>query len=122
MGCSVIVNREKKDWLKTLIYIALYLTVLGFTGIYLLLSYWYVWIALAASGLMILISWHAKATAYHCPRCGYEFEISILTDFFSPHGVNRKGGWKHLKCPNCSNRSRMEILVKTTGKKTIQSQ
>ena len=108
---------RKKDWLKALIYIAVYLTVLGFTGIYLFLSYLYVWIALAAGGLLILIIWHAKATAYHCPRCGYEFEISILIDFFSPHGVNRKGGWEYLKCPNCSNRSRMEILVKTTGKK-----
>ena len=107
---------RKKDWFKTFSYIALYLTVLGFTGIYLLLSYWYVWIALATSGLMILISWHAKATAYHCPRCGTEFEISILTDFFSPQGVNRKGVWKYLKCPNCSHRSRMEILAKTTGK------
>ncbi|TET28761.1 MAG: hypothetical protein E3J73_00360, partial [Candidatus Bathyarchaeum sp.] len=64
---------RKKDWFKTFSYIALYLMVLGFTGIYLLLSYWYVWSALAASGLMILIFWHAKATAYHCPRCGYEF-------------------------------------------------
>ena len=113
---------RKKDWIKTFSYIALYLMVLWFTGIYLLRSYGYVWIAFAVNGLMILISGHAKATAYHCPRCGYEFEISMLTDFFSPHGVNRKGGWKYLKCPNCSNRSRMEILVKTMGKKAIRSQ
>lgn len=108
---------RRKDWLKSLIYIAVYLTVLGFTSIYLLLSYWYVWMALAACGLMILVSWHAKATVYLCPRCGYEFEISILTDFFSPHGVDTNGGWKYLNCPKCSNRSRMEILVKTKGKK-----
>jgi DNA-directed RNA polymerase subunit RPC12/RpoP len=113
---------RRKDWLKTLIYIAIYLTFLGFTGINLLLSYWYVWMTLAAGGLIILVFWHAKATAYHCPRCGHEFEISIFTDFFSPHGVDRKGAWKYLRCPNCSNRSRMEILVKTTGKKAIQSQ
>ena len=113
---------RRKDWLKTLIYIAIYLTFLGFTGIYLLLSYWYVWMTLAAGGLIILVFWHAKATAYHCPGCGYEFEISIFTDFFSPHGVDREGAWKYLKCPNCSNRSRMETLVKTTGKKAIQSQ
>jgi DNA-directed RNA polymerase subunit RPC12/RpoP len=87
--------------LKSLFYIAIYLTVIGFTGIYLLLSYWYVWMALVACGLIILVSWHAKTTAYLCPRCGYEFEISILTDFFSPHGVDRNGGWKYLKCPNC---------------------
>ena len=91
--------------------------VLVFTGIFLLLSYWYVWIALAVVGLMILVSWHARVTAYHCPICSYEFEISVLTDFFSPHGVDNNCAWKYLKCPNCSNTSRMEILVKKTGKK-----
>jgi len=111
---------RKKDWIKTLIYITLYLTVIGFTAIYLLLSYWYIWITLTAVGLVILISWHAKATAYHCPICNQEFEISTLKDFFSPHGVNRSGAWKYLKCPNCSNRSRMEIFVKRKDKKTIQ--
>jgi len=112
---------KRKDWLKSLIYIAMYLPVLGFTAIYLLLSYWYVWMAIWACGLIILVSWRAKATAYLCPRCGYEFEISVLTDFVSPHGVDRNGGWNYLKCPNCSNRSRMKILVKKTGKKAIQS-
>jgi DNA-directed RNA polymerase subunit RPC12/RpoP len=107
---------KRKEWLKTLIYITVYLVVLAFTGVYLLLSYWYVWVALAAYGLIILVSWHAKATAYLCSRCGYEFEISPLTDFFSPHGVDRNGGWKYLKCPNCSKISRMEILVKKKGK------
>ena len=72
---------------------------------------------MTVTGLVILISWHAKVTAYYCPVCGYEFEISILTDFFSPHGVNKNGAWKYLKCPNCSNRSKIEILVKTKGKR-----
>jgi hypothetical protein len=31
--------------------------------------------------------------------------------------VDRKGGWAYLKCPNCSNRSRMKILINTTDKK-----
>jgi len=108
---------RKKDWLKTVIYISLYLTVLAFSGIFLLLSYWYVWVTLAVSGLTILILWHSRATAYHCPRCNCKFEISLLTDLFSPHGVNKKSGWKYLKCPNCSNRSKMETLVKTKGEK-----
>ena len=113
---------RKRDWAKTLIYIALYLTVIGFAAIYLLLSYWYLWITLTTVGLVILISWHTKVTAYHCPICSHEFEISILTDFFNPHGVNRRGSGKYLKCPNCSNRSRMEIIIKRKDKKTIQSQ
>ena len=68
---------------------------------------------LVAVGLAILILWHAKSTAYHCPICGNEFEISALTDFFSPHGVTKDGGgWVYLKCPKCQNRTRMEIMVK----------
>jgi DNA-directed RNA polymerase subunit RPC12/RpoP len=85
------------------------------SAIYLLTSYLYVWIVLTAAGLILLVFWHAKATAYHCPRCGYEFEISLFTDFLSPHGVNKEGGWKYLKCPSCHHRSRMEILVKKKG-------
>jgi DNA-directed RNA polymerase subunit RPC12/RpoP len=108
---------RRTDWFKTVIYIAAYLVVIGFSSFYLLFSYWYVWAALAISGLMILVSWHANATVYHCSKCGYDFEISLLTDFFSPHGVDRTGGWTYLKCPNCSNLSRMKILVKTTDKK-----
>jgi DNA-directed RNA polymerase subunit RPC12/RpoP len=103
---------RRKDWWKTVVFIAAYLAVLGFTAIYLLVSFWYVWVALAVAGLVILVSWHAKVTAYRCPRCGYEFEISVLTDFLSPHGVNKDGAWKYLKCPNCQHRSRMEVLVK----------
>jgi len=103
---------ERKDWCKTVVFIAVYLMVLALTAIYLLIYYWYVWIALAAAGLMLLVFWHAKAVVYHCPRCGYEFEVSMLTDFLSPHGVSKEGAWKYLKCPNCKYRSRMEILVK----------
>jgi DNA-directed RNA polymerase subunit RPC12/RpoP len=103
---------RRKDWYKSLAFIAVYLTVLAVTGIFLLISYWHVWLVLAATGLMLLVFWHARATAYHCPRCGYEFEISMLTDFLSPHGVNKERVWKYLKCPNCQHRSRMEILVK----------
>ena len=109
---------KKKDWVKTLIYIALYVTIISFAAFYLLLSYWYVWITLTVTGLVILISWHAKVTAYRCQICSFEFEISTLTDFFSPHGINKNGAWKYLKCPSCSNRSKMEIIVKEKKKTT----
>jgi DNA-directed RNA polymerase subunit RPC12/RpoP len=104
------------DWYKTLVFIAVYLSVLALTSVYLLISYWYVWLVLVAAGLILLVFWDANATAYHCPKCGYEFEISALADFLSPHGLTKKGGWKYLKCPNCHHRSRMEILVKKKGK------
>ena len=107
---------RRKDWLTTLVFIAIYVTVIGFSSFYLLLSYWYVWVALVIGGLLILVAWHAKTTAYLCPRCGYEFEISVFTDFLSLHGVTKEKAWKYLKCPKCHHRSRMRILVKKRRK------
>jgi hypothetical protein len=107
---------KRKDWYKTFVFIALYLAFLALTAIYLLLSYWYVWMVLAAVGLATLVFWHAKATAYRCPICACVFEISALADFLEPHGVTKKGGWTYMKCPCCHNRSKMEILVKTGDK------
>jgi DNA-directed RNA polymerase subunit RPC12/RpoP len=107
---------KRSDWSKSLIFIGVYVAVVSVTSFYLLASYWYLWLALVAGGLIILVAWHAKSTAYHCPVCGSEFEISALTDFFSPHGLTKDGGvWTYLKCPVCSNRSKMEIFVKTKG-------
>lgn len=104
---------KKSDWKKTLLLIGSYVAAISVTAFFLLVTYWYVWLSLVAGGLFILVLWHKKSTAYRCPRCGNEFEISFLTDFFSPHGVTKNGcGWTYLKCPRCQNRSKMEILVK----------
>ena len=104
---------KRSDWSKSLIFIGVYVAVISVTAFYLLLIYWYLWITLVAGGLIILVLWHTKSTVYHCPICGSEFEISVLTDFLSPHGVTKNGGWLYLKCPFCSNRSKMQVLVKT---------
>jgi DNA-directed RNA polymerase subunit RPC12/RpoP len=107
---------KRSDYYKSLIFIGVYVSVISITSFYLLVLYWYVWIALLAGGLLILMLWQTKVTAYHCPKCSNEFEISMLTDFFSPHGVTKNGGgWTYLKCPNCGNKSKMQILVKTKG-------
>lgn len=107
---------KKNDWLKTFSYIAIYLAVLGLSSPYLIPSYWYAWVLLVVGGLILLVLWHTKTSAYHCPRCSYEFEISMLTDFLSPQGVDAQGGWKYLKCPRCSNRTRMTVLEKRREK------
>jgi len=111
---------KRCDWTKSLTFIGIYVAVISITAFILLVTYWYLWIVLVVGGLFILVLWHKKSTAYHCPICGNEFEISFLTDFFSPHGVTKNGGgWTYLKCPKCSNRTKMEILVKT--KKQIKT-
>jgi hypothetical protein len=51
---------QEKDRWKTLEVIAVYLTVLGLTGVFLLVAYWFVWAALSIAGLIILVAWHKK--------------------------------------------------------------
>jgi len=105
---------KRSDWTTSLIVIGIYVAVISVTAFILLITYWYLWIAIVAGGLFALVLWHKKSTVYHCPICGNEFEISFLTDLFSPHGVTKSGGgWVYLKCPECGNWAKMEILVKT---------
>ena len=107
---------KRSDWTKSLILIGVYVAVISVTAFILLITYWYLWLALVAGGVFILVLWHKKSTAYRCPKCGSEFEISLLTDLVSPHGITRTGGgWLYLKCPACSNRSKMDVLVKKKG-------
>lgn len=109
---------QRSDWSKTLLFIGIYFGAISISAFILLLTYWYLWIAIVAGGLAILIFWHAKSTAYHCLKCSNIFEISALTDLFSPHGVSKGGGgWTYLKCPRCANRTKMEILVKQAKEK-----
>ena len=111
---------KRSDWTKSLLFISIYVSVISISAFFLLVTYWYLWITLVVAGLLLLVLWHKKSTAYHCPKCGNEFEISFLTDFFSPHGVTKDGvGWLYLKCPRCQNRTKMEILVKTKNKQKL---
>ena len=107
-----ISEAKRADWYKSLIFIGVYVAVISITSFILLVTYWYLWVALVAGGLIIILAWHAKSTVHHYPNCVNELEISGLTDFFSPHGVTKNGGWTYLKCPACSKRSKMETLVK----------
>ena len=102
------------DWRRTAIYMSVYIVAIG-GGAFLLLprGIWgaLVWAVVVVCGLFVLVRWHAKSTAYRCAKCSYEFEISLLTDLISPHGTGN-GGWKYLKCPQCRQRTRANVLVK----------
>jgi hypothetical protein len=87
---------KRSDWTKSLLFIGIYVATISITAFILLVTYWYLWIALVAGGMLLLVLWHKKSTAYHCPKCGNKFEISFLIDFFSPHGVTKNGGWTYL--------------------------
>jgi DNA-directed RNA polymerase subunit RPC12/RpoP len=66
------------------------------------------WLVIFFGGLFLLVRWHARSTAYRCPACGHEFEISTLTDFLSPHTTSKK----FLKCPQCGKRKWATVLLK----------
>ncbi len=76
------------DWLKTGLSIALaigttivtiaLLFPLGPIGVILC-------VGVAVGSMYLLLRWHARSTVYRCPDCGQEFEMSVLTDFISPH-------------------------------------
>ena len=116
VGDSVIETAEptKKDWIKTIILIVVFMVILVLGAIFLLPDLWIIWLIIIVFGLFLLVGWHAKSTAYRCNECKYEFEISFLKDFFSPHWVGKEGARKYLKCPKCKKRTGAKILVKTT--------
>ncbi|HEC78273.1 MAG TPA: hypothetical protein ENI34_03915 [candidate division WOR-3 bacterium] len=101
-------KRTKKDWIRLIIYIIVFVCVGSISAFFLLPRYFYIWLILIVGGLLLFVDWYVKNTAFQCPECGYEFSISMFTYFISPHGP----GWIYLKCPKCHKRSRAIVLKK----------
>jgi hypothetical protein len=113
-------ERTKKELIKAIavssaavLVILLSVTILnsqfGRLGMFL----WLTAVLITVGGvLIVLVRWHARNTAYRCPACLHEFEISALRDFISPHGFGRK----YLKCPACGKRSWALALAKESSK------
>ena len=103
---------DRRDYTKSIVYIAVYVLVIG-GGAYLLLPrFWYLWLLLVIAGLVLLVNWHKEQTVYQCPNCPHVYEISFLTDLIAPHGVGRDGAWLLLRCPNCRQRRKTKVLKK----------
>lgn len=101
---------DKRDYLRSVLYISFYILVIG-AGAYLLIpTHWYLWLILVIIGLVLLVNWHQKSTAYQCPACGHEYTISFLADLVAPHGIDREGAWLLLKCPKCKECSKTRVL------------
>ena len=97
---------EKIYWRKTITYICLLTAAILAGAIFLIPFHWpvgfIVWLLiLFGGGLFSLVRWHAKNTAYICPKCGHTFMISTTKDFLSPH----MGDKKLLRCPKCDESS-----------------
>lgn len=96
----------KGDWFRTAFILFLFIAVTVFSSILLLPDYWYLWLLVIITGILLLVIWHTKNFAHLCPKCGEVFEVSVLENFLGPNGINRK----YLKCPRCRRRSWAEIL------------
>jgi len=105
------------DQIKTTLGIItyLFLVVLSFVVLNALFpDLWIVWLFVYGIvfifSLFLLIRWHTNNFSYRCSRCDHEFRISFVTNLISPHGPNKTGGWKYLKCPQCQKRTRAAII------------
>jgi hypothetical protein len=103
----------KADQMKAVVYLVLMVLFNVLTAIVLFSTAWPLgfifWLLLCfCSSLFLLVRWHANTTAYRCPACDWEYEISVFTDFISPHFPNKK----YLKCPHCRKIGWAEILMK----------
>ena len=102
----------RRDWMKVGAYILLTIIVIAVGALALVPGArpleMALWLVLFFGGLFLLVRWHANSTAYRCPACGHEFEISTLTDFISPHTTSKK----FLKCPQCGKRKWATVLMK----------
>jgi DNA-directed RNA polymerase subunit RPC12/RpoP len=105
------ITPRRRDWMETLSYVTIYVTVMTLAFI----IFWPLGFIVALLGLAMLIAWHRNTTAYRCQHCGGEFEIAFITDLISPHGIGREAdgttrAWKYLRCPHCGKRSRASAL------------
>jgi DNA-directed RNA polymerase subunit RPC12/RpoP len=109
-------NVTAHEWEQTALYFAVGMLLIVTAAIFLFAINRIVgailWFALVAVVLVALVSWHTKTYAYRCKQCGEEFEISRVTNFVSPQGVDKDGAWKYLRCPRCDKHERAEILKK----------
>ena len=103
---------ERQDYIRSAVYLLIYVIVIGGGAFLLLPRFWYVWAVLVVAGLVLLVHWHKGQTIYQCPNCNHLYEISFLTDLLAPQGVHRNGGWLLLRCPNCKQRHKTRVLKK----------
>ncbi|MFH2038098.1 MAG: hypothetical protein ABIJ65_01550 [Chloroflexota bacterium] len=107
-----ITRTDKGDIIRSVVYISIYVIVIGISAFLLLPGLWYAWLGLVLAGMLILVNWHKQKTAYRCPKCEHVYEISFLADLVAPHGFNSEGGWLLLRCPGCHQRSVTQTLKK----------
>ncbi|MFU8773543.1 MAG: hypothetical protein ACNA8H_14135 [Anaerolineales bacterium] len=105
-------NTQKKDWMITAGLLMLFISLLVVGAIWLVPQYFILFLVLGIASIILLVLWHNRTFAYRCSNCENEFEISALVNFLSPHGIDKEGGWKYLKCPKCKTRNRARVIAR----------
>jgi len=102
---------NKADWVKSIIYLALYVAAIAI-GAFVLLPRGgigaFFWAVIVLGGLLLLVWQHSRSVGFRCANCSHEFEVSLLTDLVSPHGMD----WQYLKCPQCGRWTRAKVMMK----------
>ncbi len=101
---------QRKDYLQSILYILLYVALIGMGAWLLLPRAWYAWVGIVLIGMLLLVQWHKRSTVYRCPNCDHVYAISFFTDLAAPHGIDRDGAWLLLRCPNCRKRQKTRVL------------
>lgn len=107
-----VTKPNRKDVIKSIVYIFIFVVVISVSAFLLLPIFWYVWLGIVVAGILIMVNWHKAKTAYRCPNCEHIYEISFFTDLSSPHGFTLGGAWLLLRCPSCGERRKTMVLKK----------
>jgi DNA-directed RNA polymerase subunit RPC12/RpoP len=93
----------KEDQKNALIIVVVFTLIILVSALLLLpLGFWYLWVPIFVVGVAILLVWSTYSFGYRCSNCGNEFDVSMLTSFYTPHlGMTVGGARKYLKCPRC---------------------
>ena len=100
----------RKDWISGIASLMIFVVVITVGAALLFTNYWYLWPIIVIGGVVILVLRQTKNYACRCRECGHEFEISFLTNLISPHGVDKKGSWQWVKCPECDQRTKVTVI------------
>lgn len=103
---------DRRDWITGIASLVIFVVVITLGSLLLFTDFWYLWPILVVGGVVILVLRQTRNYACRCRDCGYEFEITFLTNLLAPHGVDREGSWQWLKCPGCQQRTKVTVVKK----------
>jgi len=109
MAKPVSIPKKELQW--SVVVIALIIGAFVLSPLVLFTPYWFVWPAILLCSLFTIGCFSASKHPYQCPSCKNTFKITVLQDFFAPHGVTKGSNWdlfewKLLKYPECNKREK----------------